>query len=157
MIHLSIYLGFIFGLTSGFVYYFLKQKKERIATVRKIPTNLLPISIILFFLSFAVALFTSGTGLIFANWFGIPMTVWLSFIVIYSFLSFIPGFLIVSLVDNKNRLSILPRSILSVILSIFLTSQLLYLANLTSLNLFFTDLVFASVNLILVFCIFLYL
>ena len=147
---LSIYLGFIFGLTSGFVYYFLKQKKERIATIRRIPPTLLHISIILFFLSFVVAIFASGTGLIYVNWPGIPSTDWLSFIVIYTFLSFIPGFLIVNLVDIKNRLSILPCSILSVILSIFLTSQLLYLTTLISLDLFFTDLVFVSLNLILV-------
>ncbi len=147
---LSIYLGFIFGLTSGFVYYFLKQKKERIATIRRIPPTLLHISIILFFLSFVVAIFASGTGLIYVNWLGIPTTDWLSFIVIYTFLSFIPGFLIVNLVDNKNRLSILPRSILSVILSIFLTSQMLYLTILISLDSFFTGFVFVSVNLILV-------
>ena len=147
---LSIYLGFIFGLTSGFVYYFLKQKKERIATIRRIPPTLLHISIILFFLSFVVAIFASGTGLIYVNWLGIPTTDWLSFIVIYTFLSFIPGFLIVNLVDDKNRLSILPRSMLSVILSIFLTSQMLYLTILISLDSFFTGFVFVSVNLILV-------
>ena len=147
---LSIYLGFIFGLTSGFVYYFLKQKKERIATIRRIPSTLLHISIVLFFSSFVVAVFSAGKGLIYVNWLGIPTTDWLSFIVIYTFLSFIPGFLIVNIVDNKNRISILPRSIVSVVLSIFLTSQLLYLSNLMSLDLFFTDLVFVSVNLILV-------
>ena len=147
---LSLYIGFIFGLTSGFIYYFLKQKKERIATVRRIPLTLLCISIILFFLAFVVATFVSGTGLIYVNWLGIPITDWLSFIVIYTFLSFIPGFLILNLVDTKNRLSILPRSILSVILSIFLTSQLLYVSTLMSLDLFFTDVVFVSVNLILV-------
>ena len=147
---LSIYLGFVFGLTSGFVYYFLKQNKDRIATFRRIPPTLLHVSIVLFFLFFVVAIFASGTGLIYIDWLGIQTTDWLSFIVIYAFLSFIPGFLIVNIVDCRNKLSILSRSILSVILSIFLTSQMLYLTTLLSLDSFVTGFVFISVNLILV-------
>ena len=128
----------IIGLTAGFVYYFIKTKKGKIIKIPVIPSF-----IILHYLNYTIVLslylqsLLGKRGLIYLNWFGIQTTDWIRFIVTNAFLTFIPGFIILNVVDRENKISTMPRIVISVLLSIFLSSQLIYVVELITLDLFF--------------------
>ena len=143
---LSFPSGILFGTTAGIVYYFMKLRKDWIVKPQKMPKVSYSIVLLVFFIAFIFALSASRESLIFANWFDIQTPDYIWFSVVYAFLAFVPGFLFVTLVDYKNQLSTLPMVVLSVLISIFFTSQILYITDKIALDSQLTNFMFIAVN-----------
>lgn len=147
---LSVYVGMIIGLATGFVYYFVKTKEGRIIKIPVIPSSISSIIIIILFFALVFTLFTQETSLIALNWYGIQTTDWIRFIVTNAFLTFIPGFIILNAIDRESKISTIPRIVLSVLSSIFLSSQLMYITKQITLDIFSPNILFIAVNFALI-------
>jgi hypothetical protein len=147
---LSVYMGMIIGVAAGLVYYFIKTKQGKIIKIPVIPSFISSIILIILFFVFIFTLFTQETGLIALNWFVIQTSDWISFIVTNAFLTFIPGFIILNAIDRESKISTMPRIVISVLLSIFLSSQLIYFAKQITLDSFSTNILFITVNFALI-------
>jgi len=147
---LSVYMGMIIGIAAGLVYYFIKTKQGRIIKIPVIPSFISSIIIIILFFVFVFTLFTQETNLIALNWFVIQTSDWIRFIVTNAFLTFIPGFIILNAIDRESKISTIPRIVFSVLLSIFLSSQLMYIAKQITLDCISTNILFIAVNFALI-------
>ena len=143
---LSVYVGMIIGIASGLVYHFIKTKQGKIIKIPVIPSFISSIIIIIMFFVFAFTLFTQETSLIALNWYVIQTSDWIRFIVTNAFLTFIPGFIILNAIDRESKISTIPRIIFSVLLSIFLSSQLMYIAKQITLDSISTNILFIIIN-----------
>ena len=146
---LSIYTGIITGLTAGLVYYFVTNKKDLIIKIPSASLFLAPIIIVSLFLVLALVVFTAQNSIIYLNWYDIQTTDWIRFIVTNAFLTFIPGFILLNLVDS-DKISTMPRIVLSVILSLLLSSLLIYMVELIGLSSISTNILFISLNFVLI-------
>jgi hypothetical protein len=147
---LTIYLGAITGLTTGLVYYFIKSEKGNLINIPSFSSFLSPIIIVLLFIVLVFAIFTANTSIIYLNWYGIQATDWIRFIITNAFLTFIPGFIILNLVDRENKISTMPRIVMSFILSLFFSSILVYVVELITLDLISANILFIIINFVLV-------
>jgi hypothetical protein len=147
----GIILAIIVGLTSGLIYRFIIKKEEKTIKLT-IPHLLSPEKLLV--ASFTALLFTFLASPIndiyLANWLAIPATNWIRFMVVSAFCTFIPGFILVKLVDQTKELPTSAIIVLSVLSSILFTSIFWYVKLLASFPDNLTQFLFALSHMILI-------
>ena len=144
-------LAIIFGLSSFSVYYLLTTN-ERITILlgktfvpSKEKTLIIALSILL--LSFFILPINE---IYLANWLFIPFANWIRFGIIAIFCMFIPGFIILRLVDQRKKMPTLAIIVLSVMVSILFTSIFWYVQVMASFSANLTQYLFALSHMILI-------
>jgi len=147
----GIVLAIIVGLTSGLVYRFIVKKEEKTIKLTRIsifsPEKLLIASFITLLFTF---LTSSINSIYLEDWLAIPATNWIRFMVVGAFCAFIPGFILIKLVDRENKLPTRVNIILSVLLSIFFTSLFWYTIKMAALDSDLVNILFITANFTLI-------
>jgi len=144
-------LAILFGLSSFSVYYLITTKERKTILLGK---TFVPSKEKMLIVAFSILLFSFFISPIneiyLENWLAIPAANWIRFAIIAIFSMFIPGFIIVKLVDPRKKLPTLAIIVLSVLISILFTAIFWYVQVMASFPDSLTQFLFALSNMILI-------